>query len=521
MHGLVDHIRSAGYREATESFCAAVREEPKSARSYMKGAVGAAAPLVQVPSHMMIKPNGDVRSVNYDHTILGWRTAIAVAPAMPEDLTLLPSVQAIWYAPQGLNIWEQLTCEYPGHYAISQGCNYRVPAEDGSPTRFGGPSWNTPKSYFEGSSPIVSGSAAERLEGFTMAVAEGRREESYGLFLGLKDDLENRKELKQRLLFTGIIDLQDTLINRNPFQNLGHKALRARALVDIADYLGWENAGDVMLTVVPDLACNPRLYALWNEAGAVVRIELGGGGSIPKRALPLTEYELDGLASVLLNGGPADVNIELVHLYRAGHGILDVGDGIAVGYQRYLMNVVEHPSAISRPTHAFDYTNVVHTWIRNYDNPDQVRGPFMTARFVNDTIRENQLFPHDPRTELESRDKFRPWADGLTPGDILSRLTECILAQDAPRACALADSYLDRTSERKDLLQVIASAAFHFQNDPHIGRNCASSLEEYKYNQTSRRDDIIRGFVKHQSRYVKRTLEEDAFRIFATNFEKA
>ena len=30
---------------------------------------------------------------------------------------VLPSVQAMWYVPQGLNIWEQLICEFPGHYA--------------------------------------------------------------------------------------------------------------------------------------------------------------------------------------------------------------------------------------------------------------------------------------------------------------------------------------------------------------------------------------------------------------------
>ena len=49
---------------------------------------------------------------------------------------------------------------------------------------------------------------------------------------------EHRERLKDAILFSGIIDLQDTIINRGGYQNIGHKALRARALVDIADYLG-------------------------------------------------------------------------------------------------------------------------------------------------------------------------------------------------------------------------------------------------------------------------------------------
>ena len=50
-------------------------------------------------------------------------------------------------------------------------------------------------------------------------------------------------------------------------------------------------------------------------------------------------------------------------------------------------------------------------------------------------------------------------------------------------------------------------------------RNCASSIEEFTHNQTSRRDDIIRGFVKHQSRYVKRAEDHAAFNLYARYFD--
>ena len=89
------------------------------------------------------------------------------------------------------------------------------------------------------------------------SIAEGNREEGYGLFLGLAKDPAIRHRLKDAILFSGIIDLQDTIINRGGYQNIGHKALRARALIDIADFLGWDNAHEVIYTVVPDLGCCP------------------------------------------------------------------------------------------------------------------------------------------------------------------------------------------------------------------------------------------------------------------------
>lgn len=133
-----------------------------------------------------------------------------------------------------------------------------------------------------------------RLDRFNWAIAEGDREQSYGLFLGLDDDEANRERLKERLLFAGIIDLQDTLINRGGYQNIGHKALRARALIDIADYFGWDNAREVIYTVVPDLGCSPRLYGLWNEISSLVKLELPDAHQIAKRTeAPMSErYEL-------------------------------------------------------------------------------------------------------------------------------------------------------------------------------------------------------------------------------------
>jgi len=518
---LQDEIQGVRYREATTTFCRLVSEENQPLKAMIKEAIAAAASYVQVPSHMMRLPTGEMRGVNYDHTILGWRGAISLMGELGGTRGILPNIQAMWYVPQGLNVWEQVICEFPGHYARDgEQCDRKFPGPDEHVNRFDGPAWNAPKIYFEDHAPIEGGSVDDRLARMNWAISEGDKAEAYGLFLGLTKDPANRRRLKDAILFAGIIDLQDTIINRGGYQNIGHKALRAR--VDIADYLGWDNAHELIYTVVPDLGCSPRLYGLWNEISTICRMEIPDHASIPKRSgKPLSEPELDVLTETLLWGGPFDVNAAIMGLFKRGAGILDVGDAVVACFQRYLIDVLEHPNAFLHPTHALDYMNVVQSWIRAHDNPHQVKAVFMGARFMNDTIRSNANFPRDPKSTLESRHNFRAWADGIAVDHLLPMLQEHLLAQDAPRSCAVVDSYLERTTERQSLLDTITYAACHWQNDPHVMRNGASSLEEFRHNRTSRRDDIIRGYAKHQARYVKRAPTHDCFNVYVDHFHPA
>ena len=75
---LREEIQGVRYREATTTFCRLITEQDRPLKDMIKQAIAAAAPYVQVPSHMMRLPTGEMRGVNYDHTILGWRGAIAL-----------------------------------------------------------------------------------------------------------------------------------------------------------------------------------------------------------------------------------------------------------------------------------------------------------------------------------------------------------------------------------------------------------------------------------------------------------
>ena len=194
---LRDEIQGVRYREATTTFCRLVTEENRPLKAMIKEAIAAAAPYVQVPSHMMRLPTGEMRGVNYDHTILGWRGAISLMGELGGSRGILPNIQAMWYVPQGLNVWEQVICEFPGHYARDgEQCNRKFPGPDEHVDRFDGPAWNPPKIYFEDHNPIEGGSVEDRLARMTWEIAEGNKAEAYGLFLGLAKDPGNRQRLK-------------------------------------------------------------------------------------------------------------------------------------------------------------------------------------------------------------------------------------------------------------------------------------------------------------------------------------
>ena len=68
---LREEIQGVRYREATATFCRLVTEEDRPLKDMIKAAIASAASYVQVPSHLMRPPNGELRGLNYDHTILG------------------------------------------------------------------------------------------------------------------------------------------------------------------------------------------------------------------------------------------------------------------------------------------------------------------------------------------------------------------------------------------------------------------------------------------------------------------
>ena len=186
---LADAIRAADYRAAAGTFTALLREGQPIAR-LTAAAIEVTASYVQTPSHLMPLPDGRVRSVNYDHTILGWRASLRLAQRLGKRAGLLPITQAIWYVPQGLNVWDQVLCQFPGHYARDQEhCDDRAAGADAADAQpFDGPAWSGPQIYFPDQEPLAGSAAPQQIPDMLDAIRQGERAEAYRLFLAMAQE---------------------------------------------------------------------------------------------------------------------------------------------------------------------------------------------------------------------------------------------------------------------------------------------------------------------------------------------
>ena len=75
------------------------------------------------------------------------------------------------------------------------------------------------------------------------------------------------------VVFAGLIDVQDRVLYNRSYTT-GHKSYRARATVEIARAVGWDQAHHILYAGVPDLAVGPRWYSTYEMACQVVQIFL-------------------------------------------------------------------------------------------------------------------------------------------------------------------------------------------------------------------------------------------------------
>ena len=474
-----------------------VRREGRSLGDALGAVTAAEAPFVQVPNHINVR-DGQITLVNNDHTILGLRTAASLAPFLPEPYRLLPLLQAVWYVPAGLDIWNQLLGKYPGRYATMKGMN--VP-----PPSYGPVVWNRDEPPITQEGPIE-----EQLHAHMIATMSGDVRRSYGLFLGLAGDARVRPLLRDHLLFLGLIDLQDTIIGRKA-RNTGHKALRARAVVDLADVIGWDQAHGVYYIGVPDMAVGPLYYSLYDAACVTIAAEFPDAGKSLKAAntLPLTPTEVEEMVQQLTDADPPTVwNLITAHL-RNGKSLRSLGDTIQIGAAELILRTTV-PRQFTDAQHAFDYCNVANYWMRGE------RQPVPAARALPDGQLRQRRRPLQQAPHLRARARVR------------RRRRERALARDAGCASWTRPSW--RTTSRAPrpwppristpariappTRQTIALAACKFQDDPHNQKITHSTFEEYGQNTTHLRDRLLLATARLLAGWPKMPGERDCYARF-------
>src|SRR5262245_35759768 len=409
---LTEAILKRDQPRTAELFHRMVTRDGRSVGDALSVVTEAEAPFVQVPSHINVR-DGQITLINNDHTILGLRTSVDLAPFVPEQYRLLPLLQSVWYIPAGLDIWNQLLGKYPGRYATMKGME--VP-----PPSYGPAVWN------QDQEPIVpEGTAEEKLHQHMVATVSGDVRRSYGLFLGLAADEQMRPLIRDQLFFLGLIDLQDTIAGRKA-RNTGHKALRARAIAGLADFMGWERAHGVYYIGVPDMAVGPLYYSAYDAACVTVTNEFPEAGKrlAETNATPLTPAEVEEMVRLLMEADGTTVgNLVTSHL-KNGRSIQSLGDAIQMGAAELILRTTV-PRQFTDGQHPFDYCNTANHWMRRSASPYQPRLLYMMANFVNDSARSNKLFRSVLEAECAGFD-----AAGHTPAELLEKLDEAILAYD-------------------------------------------------------------------------------------------
>jgi hypothetical protein len=499
---LTDAILDRDQPRTTDLFFQMVARQGRSVADALSVVMAAEAPFVQVPNHINVR-DGQITLINNDHTILGLRTSASLAPFVPERYRLLPMLQSVWYIPAGLDIWNQLLGRYPGRYATMKGM--QVP-----PPSYGPVVWNQEQA------PIRDGETVEaRLHAHLIATMSGDVRRSYGLFLDLAADEALRPLLRDQMLFLGLIDLQDTVIGRKA-RNTGHKALRARAVVDLADFVGWERAHGAYYVGVPDMAVGPLYYSLYDAACGVVTNELPDAGKGLKAAnqTPLTPAEVEELVPLILEADGASVWSRLTAHLRNGKSIRSLGDAIQIAAAELILRTTV-PRQFTDGQHPFDYCNVANYWFRTSDNPYQPRVLYLMANFVNDAARSNKLWSPVIESECAAVD-----TTGRSPETLLRELDEAILAFDVPRTTALANAYLKSGADRRAYQAAVAVTACKFQDDPHNQKITHSTFEEYGENSTHLKDRLLLATVRLLAGWPKMPGERDCYARFLKDWSE-
>ena len=493
---LTDAIVECDQPRTTDLFFQMVARDGRSLSDALSVVTAAEAPFVQVPNHINVR-DGQITLINNDHTILGLRASASLTPFLPEPYRLLPLLQSVWYIPAGLDIWNQLLGKYPGRYATMKGMV--VPRPSSGPVV-----WNQEQA------PIVEeGTVEEQLHAHLIATMSGDVRRSYGLFLELAADESVRPLLRDQLLFLGLIDVQDTVIGRKA-RNTGHKALRARAVTDLADFIGWEQSHGVYYIGVPDMAIGPLYYSAYDAACVTITSEFPDAGKTLKQTnqTPLAPTEVEEMIRLLMEAdGETIWSLVTTHL-RNGKSLKSLGDAIQLGAAELILRTTV-PRQFTDGQHPFDYCNTANYWMRTSDNPYQPRVLYLMANFVNDVARSDKLVSSVIERECAGFD-----ATGRTPEALLRELDEAILAFDVPRTTAVANAYLESGADRNAFLAAVAVTACKFQDDPHNQKITLSAFEEYGHNATHLRERLLLAAARLLAGWPKMPGERDCYGRF-------
>ena len=452
----------------------------------MAEAVRIHAPYTHVPYHQRID-DGFPNFVNNDHCLLSARAAVNLERMVPEKLAALPLAQTIWYIPSGLDIWNQKILKAPGHYATR---GYKMP--DTTPP--------APVVYWPDQEPLrESGPLGERLNHWLTLVERGQVIDAYRVFLGLMEDTEHRRDVLAQLVFAGLIDVQDRMLYNRSYTT-GHKAYRARSVVELGNMIGWDNAHDVIYAGALDIAVGPRWHSVYEMACNVVTMFLEkaevhavpySGATERERALlrntgPLGETDSAELVDALIREHEPAYIEKISDLLLGGTSPRRIIDAIQLAAAQVVLET-EGANSFSMPQHTYEYCNTLGWFFDNFNHPQRLKLLYVAGSMVNQAAWNQK---HMGWTNIEPV-RAPGNAERLTGAQLIERLEAAMAAFDPVQSVAWTKAYLDSGADRSLLVQRLALMASRFGNDPHNQEIPQCMLQDYSKNQCADHDRLL------------------------------
>ena len=501
---------------STQVFYDLVRAE-RPLTEMLRETVRIHAPYTHMPYHQRID-NGFVRFVNNDHCLLSERASLRLAEFVPEHLRFLPMAQTVWYMPTGLDPWNQLLGNAPGHYGRR---TYKSEAHKVVPR---------PQAHWDDQEPLhLDCSFEEGLNHWLTLVQYGNVPEAYRVWLGLFDNKARRQELLGHLVFAGLIDVQDRLLFNRSYTT-GHKGYRARATVELGNAIGWDNAHSVIYAGVPDIAVGPRWHSAYEMACQVAWTQLAKEEDRPASSLdpspeappeayllannaPLAHDETEMLIRAIIDEHEPAYIEALNTLLLAGKDLRQLIDTIQIAAARVILRVNE-PALFSMPQHGYEYTNTVRWFYDNFDHPTRLRLLYIAASFINQCAFQIKHMPGSAPGDSS----IPQGASSLSADQLLQRIDAAMLALNPPESVSWTRAYLDGGYDRQPLVETLALGALKQGNDPHNQEIALCMLEDYLHSTAADRDTLLLACAQHTPGHAKYGDPQESYRRFTEAF---
>jgi hypothetical protein len=302
-----------------------------------------------------------------------------------------------------------------------------------------------------------------------------------------------------QLVFAGMIDVQDRMLYNRSYTT-GHKAYRARSVVEIGNAVGWDSAHDAIYAGALDIAVGPRWHSVYEMACNVVTIFIEGkevhavpqGGTTERECAllantgSLNEAESEELIGALIHQHEPAYIEKISALLLAGKSPRRLIDALQLAAAQVVLETVG-ANNFSMPQHTYEYCNTIGWFYDNFEHPQRLKLLYVAGSMVNQAAWNQRSSGW-----LKSEPVKAPSGAGRMNGSqIIGNLEAAIAALDPPRAVAWTKAYLDSGENRSLLVQRLALMAARVGNDPHNQEIPQCMIEDYGKNQSRDRERLL------------------------------